>query len=232
MCYTIEINLTREQLEKRFRANLDNHLPYRKQQRASAFTLPECPVICAENPSVIRLFTWGLIPVWSRDEHYAREIRMKTFNAKAETITEKASYRHLIKANRCLVPVNGFYEWQARGKEKQPYYIRVKESEIVALAGLYDSWTNRVTGEIINTFTIITTHANPLMEKIHNTKKRMPVILNENDESTWIDPSLPLDKTLLLLQPFNEKDMLAEEVEKELFRKSPQIENPPDLFSQ
>jgi putative SOS response-associated peptidase YedK len=122
MCYTIEINLTREQLEKRFNASLDKHLPYRKQQRASAFTLPDCPVITSENYSEIRLYKWGLIPFWSKDENYAREIRLKTFNAKAETITDKASFKHLIKSKKCLVLVNGFYEWQARGKEKQPYF--------------------------------------------------------------------------------------------------------------
>jgi putative SOS response-associated peptidase YedK len=220
MCYTIEIKLTREQLESRFNANLDKHLPYRKQIRASAFTLPVCPVVCADNPSEIKLYTWGLIPFWCKDEAYAREIRLKTFNARAESITEKASYRHLIKSKKCLVPVNGFYEWQARGKEKQPYFIRVRESEAFTLAGLYDQWTNKVTGEILETFTIITTAANPLMEKIHNTKKRMPVILNREDEKAWIDHSLSVEKTLSFLKSFDQELMEADEVDKSLFRRT------------
>ena len=220
MCYTIEINLTREQLEKRFNARLDKNLPYRKQNRVSAFAIPDCPVICSDAPGEIKLFKWGLIPSWSRNEEYAKEIRMKTFNAKSETITEKASFRHLVKTRKCLVLTNGFYEWQARGKEKQPYFIQVKDTEAIALAGLFDSWTNRMTGEILNTFTIITTRANPLLEKIHNTKKRMPVILDRDDELKWIDPVLPLEKTLGYLQPFNEALMVAEEVDKELFRRS------------
>jgi putative SOS response-associated peptidase YedK len=225
MCYTIEINLTREQLEKRFNASLDKHLPYRKQQRVSAFTLPDCPVVCAGNPAEIRLYKWGLIPFWSRDEAYAREIRMKTFNAKAETIADKASYRHLVKSKKCLVLTNGFYEWQARGKERQPYFIRLKDTEAFALAGLFDSWTNRTTGEIVNTFTIITTRANPLLEKIHNTKKRMPVILNPEDEPLWIDASLPLETTLNFLRPYDEDRMQADEMEKSLFGRKKESES-------
>jgi putative SOS response-associated peptidase YedK len=217
LCYTIEINLTREQLVKRFGANIDPETPYRKGQRINAFSLPDCPVICAEEPGLIQLRKWGLIPVWAKDGGYAREIRMKTFNAKAETISTKPSYRHLIKEKKCLVLTNGFYEWQARGKGKQPYFINVRDVEAFAMAGLYDSWTNRDTGEVINTFTIITTAANPLMEKIHNVKKRMPVILYERDEDAWIDPQLPLDKTLSFLKPFDEKLMVAEEVDKLLF---------------
>jgi putative SOS response-associated peptidase YedK len=220
LCYTIEINLTREQLVKRFRANIDPETPFRKGQRINAFSLPDCPVICAEHPDEIQLLKWGLIPVWSRDENYAKEIRLKTFNAKAETITSKPSYRHLIKEKKCLVLTNGFYEWQARGKEKQPFFINVKEMEAFALAGLYDTWINRATGEILNTFTIITTVANPLMEKIHNTKKRMPVILHEKDEESWIDPKISLEKTLTFLKPFNENLMIAEEVDKLLFTRT------------
>ncbi len=220
MCYTIEINLTREQLEKRFKANLDQHLPYRKQQRVSAFSLPDCPVVCSDAPDNIKLFTWGLIPFWSKDINFASEIRMKTFNARAETITEKASYKHAIKTKRCLVLTNGFYEWQTRNKLKQPYYINVKGTEAFALAGIYDSWTNKDTGEIVNTFSVITTRANLLMEEIHNVKKRMPVILDEESEKIWLDVDLPLDKTLSFLKPFDEKLMYAEEVDNSLFKKN------------
>jgi len=225
MCYTIAINLTRELLQKRFNANLDPDLPFRKSEHLNAFSLPECPVICSENQSTIKLLKWGLIPVWTKDEKYASEIRTKTFNAKSETIAEKPSFRHLIQSKKCLVLTTGFYEWQARGKEKQPYYISVKDSEAIALAGLYDNWTNPVTGEIINSFTIITTKANPLMEKIHNTKKRMPVILSEQDETKWIDSELSLSETLSFLKPFDESKMQAEEVDKKLFARKPKDED-------
>jgi len=230
MCYTIEINLTREQLVKRFKANIDPQTSYRKGQRINAFSLPDCPVICAEQPELIQARKWGLIPVWAKDVEYAKAIRIKTFNAKAETITSKPSYRHLIKEKKCLVLTNGFYEWQARGKEKQPYYINVRDTEAFALAGLYDRWINKDTGEVVNSFTIITTAANPLMEKIHNTKKRMPVILLEKDEEAWIDPKIPLDKTLTYLKPFDENLMLAEEIDKQLFSRSKNDDIQPTLF--
>jgi putative SOS response-associated peptidase YedK len=217
LCYTIEINLTREQLVKRFNAAIDPGTPFRKGQRINAFSLPQCPIICAENPANIQLFTWGLIPSWCRDMEYAREIRLKTFNAKSETLSEKKSFRHLVKDRKCLVLTNGFYEWQARGKDKQPYFISVKDTEGIALAGLHDSWTNKETGEMFNTFTIITTEANPMMAKIHNTKKRMPVILSEQDELAWIDPALSPDQSFSYLKPFDERLMIAEEVDKALF---------------
>jgi putative SOS response-associated peptidase YedK len=217
LCYTIEINLTREQLVKRFKAAIDPETPFRKGQRIHAFSLPDCPVICSEAPDIIQLRKWGLIPFWAKDEEYAKAIRMNTFNAKAETIDSKPSFRHLLKEKKCIVLTNGFYEWQARGKEKQPYFITLKDAEGIALAGLYDSWVNKVTGEVLDTFTIITTEANPLMAKIHNTKKRMPVILNEKDEKIWIDPQLTIEKTLSFLKPFDENLMAAIEVEKTLF---------------
>jgi putative SOS response-associated peptidase YedK len=219
MCYTIEINLIREQLVKRFNASIDPETPFRKGQRINAFSLPECPIISTKNPDIIQLFTWGLIPAWCRDMEYAKEIRLKTFNAKAETLSEKASFRHLVKDHKCLVLTNGFYEWQARGKDKQPYYITVNDSEGIALAGLHDSWTNKETGEIINTFTIITTEANPMMARIHNTKKRMPVILDESDERAWLDPALTPDKSFSYLKAYDEKRMVAVEVDKNLFNK-------------
>ena len=230
MCYTIEINLTREQLEKRFKATLNKNLPYRKQQRANAFSLPECPVIGSDNPGKIVLKTWGLIPSWVKDDEYARNIRTKTFNAKAETLLEKPSFRHAVKSQKCLVLTNGFYEWQTRGKEKQPYYIGLKEEEAFALAGLFDTWTNRVTGELLKTFTVITTQANSMMELIHNTKKRMPVIIGRDDERIWIDPKLPLEKTLSFLKPFDDKRMFAEEIDKTLFKRAKKNDSEPTLF--
>lgn len=230
MCYTIEINLTREQLEKRFRARLDEHLPYRKIHRASAFSLPDCPVICSDAPGIIRLKTWGLIPKWVKDEKLASEIRMKTFNARAETLAERASYRHLIRSKKCLVLVNGFYEWQTRGKQKQPYFINLRDKEAFALAGLHDSWTNPVTGEILDTFTVITTRANPMMEIVHNSKKRMPVILPEKEEEVWLDHALPPDKTLSYLKPFDDSLMSAEEADKGLFSKKKDKDTEGRLF--
>lgn len=217
MCYTIEINLTREQIQKRFNAKFKNGSDFEPRKRVSAFTLPELPVICSDSKDEIKLFTWGLIPFWVRNEEDADSIRKKTFNARAESLADKASYKNSFKSKRCLVLADGFYEWHTRGKEKIPYFINLKDNNPFALAGLYDNWLNRQTGEYINTFTVITTRANPMLEKIHNLKKRMPVILPPGIEKQWLDINLQPADLKAMLEPFNEELMSAERIEKSLF---------------
>jgi putative SOS response-associated peptidase YedK len=209
MCYTIKIDLTREQLELRFGAKLDSPDSYKPGSRINAFSLPQLPVICNDDPFSIRIFTWGLIPFWVKDANSAKEIRMKTFNAKSESLAEKPSFRNSLNRKRCLVLANGFYEWHTDGKKKIPYFIGLKDQIAFALAGLYDQWTNRETGEKTDTFTVITTRANPMMEEIHNLKKRMPVILAPGTEQRWLD--LNIDPLLeRLFEPYPEELMFAE----------------------
>jgi putative SOS response-associated peptidase YedK len=209
MCYTIKIDLTREQLELRFGAKLDSPDSYKPGSKISAFSLPQLPVICNEDPFSIRIFTWGLIPFWVKDLNSAKEIRMKTFNAKSESLAEKPSFRNSLNRKRCLVLATGFYEWHTDGNKKTPYFIGLKDQIAFALAGLYDQWTNRETGEKTDTFTVITTHANPMMEEIHNLKKRMPVILSPAAEKRWLDLNIdPLKENLF--EPYPEELMFAE----------------------
>jgi putative SOS response-associated peptidase YedK len=212
MCYTIEINLTRDQIEKRFGSKFTNGEKYAPDRKVSAFGLPTVPVICSGNPDEIKLLTWGLIPAWVKDAESARSIRMKTFNARSETLGEKPSFRNSFRNKRCMVLVNGFYEWQHAGSEKIPYFIRLKDGIPFALAGLYDNWLNRDTGEILNTFTIITTPANPMMEVIHNTKKRMPAILSPSVEKEWLNSEYETLRLSEFLKPFDENLMIAEKV--------------------
>lgn len=223
MCYTIEKNLTREQLEKRFQGEFKPNRPYSPGKRVSAFTLPEVPVILQSERSKIDLLTWGLIPFWAKDAEVANNMRTMTFNAKAETLTKKTSFRHTIARQRCLVLTNGFYEWQHRGKLKAPYFISLKNDIAMPMAGLSDSWTNQETGEVINSFTIVTTAANPLMEQIHNTKKRMPVIFFPEQEELWLDNHTDSEQALLLLKQFPEEEMLATEIQTESSNKETQI---------
>jgi putative SOS response-associated peptidase YedK len=209
MCYTIKIDLTREQLELRFGAKLDLPDNYKPGTRISAFSLPQLPVICNDDPASIRLFTWGLIPFWVKDSNSAKDIRMKTFNAKSETLAEKPSFRNSLNRKRCLVLATGFYEWHTDGNKKTPYFIRLKDQNAFALAGLYDQWTNPETSEKINTFTVITTRANPMMEEIHNLKKRMPVILTPGAEQNWLNLNTDPVKDNLF-EPYPEELMFAE----------------------
>jgi putative SOS response-associated peptidase YedK len=113
---------------------------------------------------------------------------------------------------RCLVLVDGFYEWREEGKKKYPYFIHLVNNDAFALAGIWDRWLNESTGEVRNTFSIITTKANPLLERIHNTRKRMPVILKREDEKEYLDMNLHAGDIDALLQPYDDKEMQAHTV--------------------
>src|SRR5216110_2044366 len=120
-----------------------------------------------------RLLTWGLIPSWSNDG--------KGFiNARAETLEEKPSFSESFRLRRCLIPADGFYEWQRSGKIAQPYYFQMKDESPFAFAGIWDEWQGD--GKAIASCAIITTTANELLASIHN---RMPVILPSESEDKW-----------------------------------------------
>jgi len=220
MCYTISINLTKAALEKQFGAKTEKLRDFKPRYIVSAFSLPELPAITTEEPGEFVPLHWGLIPYWVKDEKSAAEIRVKTMNARSETIDEKPSFRESFKKRRCLIPVQGFFEWHELGGKKYPFYIHLKNEQPFALAGIYDKWVNKETGEIINSFSIVTTAANPLMEKIHNSKKRMPVILPAHSESKWLDINASVQASKDLCLPFDEIEMEAHPVAKIIPSKS------------
>jgi putative SOS response-associated peptidase YedK len=190
MCYFVEINLPRQALSEQFGIPMPEDPRYMQANFLSAFTQPLLPVISADHKNRIQLFHWGLIPSWVKDTETAKKIRNATYNARSETVWEKPAFRSAIKRRRCLVLAHGFYEYQTRGKTKIPYYIRKKDDQPFAFAGLSENWVNRETGEILDTFSILTRQANPFMEKIHNSKKRMPVILSEDTRAYWIEDEM------------------------------------------
>ena len=170
----------------------------------SGFVHPQLPILKEEG---IELYEWGLIPDWVKDTGSANDIRTKTLNAKGETIFEKPSFRRNIISHRCLLPVSGFYEWRDVNGTKYPYYIQPESGTGFLLGSVYDSWTDISTGETRNTFSIVTTEANPLMEMIHNLKKRMPLILTQPEAQAWLDPSATAEQVQQLIKPANEKLM-------------------------
>lgn len=201
MCFSVNVNIVKEELEKRFGATLIDHDKYRPSYYYHAFSIPELPAVCTGMPGMIRLLNWGLIPSWVRTTEEANTIRFKTFNARAESVDEKPSFSSSFNLKRCLIPVRGFFEWQSSGKQKLPWYIYHSENEIFSIAGLYDEWVCNITGEVFNTFSIITTEANDLLAEIHNSAKRMPVILDKNGEKDWISLSTPLPDLGKLFKP-------------------------------
>jgi putative SOS response-associated peptidase YedK len=140
------------------------------------------------------LLRWGLIPSWSKDA----KIAYKLTNARAETVSEKPSFRSAFKQRRCIIPASGFYEWRREAKQKQPFFIRPHDEELFSFAGLWETWRDPE-GEIVESCAIITTEANDLMRTIHD---RMPVILDTEAESVWLDAQAPVEDLRSLLVPF------------------------------
>jgi putative SOS response-associated peptidase YedK len=148
------------------------------------------------------LLRWGLIPSWSKDLAIGNPL----INARAETVREKPSFRNAFRRHRCLIPTNGFYEWQRQERGKQPYFVRMRDERPFAFAGLWDRWESPDKG-VIETCTILTTVANAVLAPIHD---RMPVILPPVEYTRWLDPALMnTDSLAPLLAPFPPEDMLA-----------------------
>jgi putative SOS response-associated peptidase YedK len=144
---------------------------------------------------------WGLIPGWVKDPNTSP----KPINARAETLTEKPTFRSAFKRKRCIVPASGFYEWKAEGKEKQPFYIHPTEGDLFAFAGLMEDWQGP-DGETMVSACIITTEPNDLMAGIHN---RMPVILPKDVWGLWLDSAAQVKEVQPLLVPYPSKLMEA-----------------------
>jgi putative SOS response-associated peptidase YedK len=201
MCFSVNVNLVKEEIEERFGVRFPDKYRYEPSYYYHAFAFPEIPAICSDDPGKARLLRWGLIPAWTKTAEDAREIRLKTFNARAESVNSKPSFSSSLSSKRCLIPVRGFYEWQHVGSKKIPWYIYHAGNEIFALAGLYSEWSPPDSRETQHTFSIITTEANKLMADIHNSKKRMPVILDRDNEKKWIDEKLAPAEALNMLRP-------------------------------
>jgi len=143
----------------------------------------EAPVIRIEDGGrALALLRWGLIPSWAKD----RSMAAKMINARAESVAEKPAFRAAFGKQRCLVPADGFYEWRTENGAKQPFRIGMKGGGAFAFAGLWESWTDpEAGGEALETFTILTTTANPKLAPIH---PRMPVIVPAVNHAGWLDP--------------------------------------------
>ena len=141
--------------------------------------------------NVLHLLRWGLVPHWSKDPTNGPRL----INARSESLTEKPSFRAGFQKRRCLIPADGFYEWDHQGQTKQPYYFCHAQGEVLAFGGLWESW-QAPDGSLLRTTTIITTDANAEVAPIHD---RMPLILNRNDYHSWLGGEV--NSAVSLLQP-------------------------------
>lgn len=153
----------------------------------------------AGNGREATFLNWGLIPSWSTDPG----IGSRMINARAETAAEKPSFRAAFKYRRCLIPADGFYEWQKVAGGKQPQLIGMKDGSPFGFAGLWEHWERE--GSVIESCTILTTEPNDLLASVHN---RMPVILHPEDYEEWLDRTIQkADPLLHLLRPFPAEQM-------------------------
>lgn len=145
---------------------------------------------------------WGLVPSWAKDPSMGARL----INARAETVTEKPSFREAFKKRRCIIPADGFYEWQRREGRKQPYFFRMRDDRPFGFAGLWERWEGEG-GEVLDSCTILTTEANEVLRPVHD---RMPVILHPEEYSLWLEAH-ERERAMLreLLRPYPADEMVC-----------------------
>lgn len=202
MCGRFQLSVKGRHISERFNIEVFDEFYKPNYNLAPSQKLP---VITNNEPDILSYMKWGLIPFWAKDP----KIGYKLINTRAETISDKPSFKNAFRKRRCIIPANGFYEWK-KDANKTPYRIFLKSEEIFAMAGIWETWKD-VEGKSIHTFSIITTEPNQLMQNIHN---RMPVILpreleqawlKENDELTLKSMLVPFDERLMDCYPISKK---------------------------
>jgi len=181
---------------------------FQTHYHVSGFSHPDLLVFTNEKPKQSQAYRWGLIPSWVKDNKTAHTLSNQTINARAETIYEKPSFRNAAQRNHCLIYLDAFYEHHHAHGKTYPFHIAMKNGSPLSVAGLWDEWVDKETGEVIHSVTIITTTANATMSKIHNNPKlaepRMPVILPKDKQDEWLTCNDKKQAEQLLI-PFPDK---------------------------
>ena len=182
----------------------------------SGFSHPKLIIYTQDEPYKPVAATWGLIPFWVKNEDQKNKLWNGTLNARGETLFNKASFKNSAKNKRCLLQIDGFYEHHHYKGKTYPFFITKKDKEPLTLAGLWDKWLNRDTGEVFKTFTIVTTKGNDLLAKIHNNPKlkepRMPFLLSDDLANEWLSPNESKDQITQIIQPYPTNELTAHTV--------------------
>jgi putative SOS response-associated peptidase YedK len=207
MCYNYSLTVFPNKDD--YNAILKKEDKFENRYIVNSFDNQKMPVITNKNPNYFQFFYWGLIPYWIKNIEDSEKIRLKTINARSESIFNKPSFKRSIRLKRCLIPADGFFEWRYVNGINYPYYIRLKNHKIFSFAGLWDEWRNPINNEIVHSYSIITCKSNKLLSKIHNKKKRMPVILSKVNEKNWLNQKLNDNEIRKYLIPFSDEKMEA-----------------------
>lgn len=195
MCYTATQVTKAQDLQSLYQASINPSLTpeYESQfYKADGFTHPSLLILLnQEGGKAIDLFQWGLMPTWKKPLADMKKLSNSTLNAKSETVRNLPSFKNAIVKQRCIIPVNSFFEYKHVDGDKLPYLIHPVEQPFFNLAGLYSFYKDPETNEWHKTFTILTQPANVFMADIHNSAKRMPMMLDNSLITDWINPDSP-----------------------------------------
>ena len=201
MCGRFTLYITAEDLASHYHLRI---LPVTEPRYNIAPSQQINIIKAASGEPTLSTVKWGLIPHWAKDE----KIGYKLINARAETVSEKPSFRNAFKHRRCLIPASGFYEWKKEGSRKQPYYFQAKGESVFSMAGIWESW-KAPDGDIVESCSIITTAANELVSRIHD---RMPVIIAKDSYKIWLSAENNGQLFKELLKPYSEFVMICNPV--------------------
>ena len=211
MCCRVAQGSGRDKVKKKMKARVDTLTITPRLNLAPT----QDALVAVQASGDVRLeeMRWGMIPPWAKD----KSIGAKLANARAETIDEKPSFRQPFRRRRCLLPVDGYYEWESRPSGKQPVYYSMRDGDLFCLAGLWETWTTpeqtdepelpglgQAQAETLCTFTVITTTPNRLAKRVHD---RMPVIVHPADYGNWLSPESKAADLKRLLRPFDDEPM-------------------------
>lgn len=174
----------------------------------------QLPIITTAKPQALTEAVWGYKPTWMTKR------KTGVINARAETIASKPFFKNSLNRRRCLVPADGFFEWDHRGRRRQPYRFTLKQGGLFAFAGIYED-PDPANPTSMPSYALITTGANDVVGKIHD---RMPVILRRCDEQSWLDIDLPTDRALALLSSYAAGEMVAQPISSKV--NSPAFDGP------
>jgi putative SOS response-associated peptidase YedK len=215
MCYHKSLTTKYEQLAEYYAAQYSDLVAetYTPREHKNGFDFFPTPIVTAGRPNELQMFHWGLVPFWTKDLALAQKLRISTLNCISEEMFEKPAFKDAIKeGKRCLIPCTGFTEWQwldEKGKKKIKHFVGLADQPLFSIAGIYSRWKNKDTDQYYYSYTLLTTKANALMAEIHNSKRRMPVILARENEKDWLNANLTKDDVLALCQPIDASRMEA-----------------------
>jgi len=201
MCYHTKLTADAMSVAKALKAEFLEKDIYTPQEQINGFESPKYPIVVFNEPKIIQYYEWGLLADYlrakgfSKESDEAKKARNNCLNAKLEELEDKISFKGKIN-NRCLIPMDGMYEWQwaepGNPKSKKTKYVVTKpDNGVFCCAGLYNEWIDPLTGFTTYCYTICTTEGNELMKEIKNEGERMLVVLNPDEQDAWLNPNIP-----------------------------------------